>query len=56
MGTPTSEHAKNGTDGTVQLNPSGVPIPAAPNPPATLVIQTTTGSTDAFELRWGRRH
>ena len=47
----THERAREERDGTVRLNPGGVPIPAAPNPPAAVVIDTETDAIEAHELR-----
>ena len=46
----THERVSEERDGTVRLNPGGVPIPQAPNPPAALVVDTETGGIEAFEL------
>jgi len=47
----THERAREERAGTVRLNPGGVPIPAAPNPPAAVVIDPGTGEIESHELR-----
>lgn len=46
----THERAREKRDGTVRLNPGGVPIPQAPAPPAAVVIDTGVGEIETFEL------
>ena len=46
----THERVREERDGTVRLNPGGVPIPQAPNPQAAVVIDTETGQIATFEL------
>ncbi|CCQ34431.1 putative phosphoesterase protein [Halorhabdus tiamatea SARL4B] len=46
----THERVREERDGTVRLNPGGVPIPQAPAPPAAVVIDTETGEIETFEL------
>jgi len=46
----THERAHEERAGTVRLNPGGVPIPAAPDPPAAVVIDTGTDAVETFEL------
>ncbi|MFB6128413.1 MAG: metallophosphoesterase, partial [Halorhabdus sp.] len=46
----THERAREQRDGTVRLNPGGIPIPQAPASPVAAVIDTETDEVEAFEL------
>ena len=47
----THEYAHEQRDGTVRINPGGIPIDAAPENPYAVVLDTATGEIDRFELR-----
>ncbi|WEL18169.1 ICC-like phosphoesterase [Halorhabdus sp. SVX81] len=46
----THERVREERDGTVRLNPGGMPIPQAPASQAAVVVDTESGDIDAFEL------
>lgn len=46
----THERAREDRDGTTRINPGGVPITDAPNPPAAVVIDTATDAIETHEL------
>ena len=46
----THERVHEERDGTIHLNPGGVPIPGREEPPAALVVDTDTGEVTVEEL------
>ncbi|MFB6140673.1 MAG: metallophosphoesterase [Halosimplex sp.] len=46
----THEFAREERDGTVRINPGGIPFDAAPGPQYAVVLDTESGDIDRFEL------
>ena len=46
----THERVREKHEGTVRLNPGGIAIPQAPNPPTAVIIDTETDEIETFEL------